>query len=67
MGMGLLGLLVFMVGCDSGGTEGTSNVAPATPPPGRSGADQAKARTGAYPGGAAAKQAGTKPVETPAK
>ena len=67
MSVGLLGLLVFTVGCDGGGTESTSNVTPATPPPGRSAADQAAARAGAYPAGAAAKQAGTKPAETPAK
>jgi hypothetical protein len=68
MGVGLLGLLVFMAGCGDGVTEGTSNVTPATPPPGRSAADQATARGGAYPaGGAATKKADTKPAETPAK
>ncbi len=47
MGLGLVGLVVFSVGCDSGG-GGVSNVAPETPPPGKSAADQAAARAGAY-------------------
>jgi hypothetical protein len=47
MGLGLLGMVALTVGCDGGGGEGVSNVTPATPPPGQSGADQAKARAGA--------------------
>ena len=59
MGLGVLGLLAFTVGCD-GGTEGVSNVTPLTPPPGKSAADQAAARKDAYPAGtAAAKKLGS--------
>jgi len=50
LSFGLLGILGFSGGCDSGG-GGESNVAPATPPPGQSGEDQAKARAGSMPAG----------------
>jgi hypothetical protein len=56
------GLFACIIGCDGGVTEGTSNLAPTTPPPGRSAEDQAKARTGAYAGG---KAAATKPGAAP--
>jgi hypothetical protein len=64
IGFGLLGLLAFAIGCDSGGDAGVSNVTPTTPPPGQSGKDQAAARAKSYPTGAAAKQLGDKPAET---
>jgi len=64
MGVGLVGLVVFSVGCDSGGGGGVSNVTPETPPPGRSAADQAAARAGSItpPGKVAPNK-----VETPGK
>jgi hypothetical protein len=64
MGVGLFGLIVLVAGCDGGGADGTSSVAPATPPPGKSAADQAAARAAANtaPGKNAAKK-----VEAPAK
>jgi hypothetical protein len=49
LSLAVIGLLASTVGCDSGGGGGTSTVAPPTPPPGFSGADQAKARSNAYP------------------
>jgi hypothetical protein len=45
MGVGLVGLVVFSVGCDSGGVDSVSNTPP-TPPPSKSAADQAAARAG---------------------
>jgi hypothetical protein len=45
LGSGLLGLIAFASGCDSGGNVGESNVTPETPPPGaRSGAGESEAR-----------------------
>jgi hypothetical protein len=62
LGLVVIGLPVFIVGCDGGATEGTSSVTPETPPPGRSAQDQASARAGAYPSNAAAaKRAAPKP------
>jgi hypothetical protein len=51
LGVGSLGILLFVVGCDGAGDGGASSVAPPTPPPGQSGADQAAARAKAYPTG----------------
>jgi hypothetical protein len=65
MGVGLVGLVFFSVGCDSGGGGGVSNVASETPPPGKSPADQAAARAGSYtpPGKVAPKKVAPKKVE----
>jgi hypothetical protein len=54
MGLGLIGLLAVAGGCDGAGGGGESSVAPATPPPGKSTADQAKDRANSHPVGAAA-------------
>ncbi len=37
---GLIGVVAFAGGCDSGTNVGDSPVTPATPPPGQSGADK---------------------------
>jgi hypothetical protein len=42
LGLGLLGLLAFTSGCDSGGNVGESNVTPTTPPPGAMTGDAVK-------------------------
>jgi hypothetical protein len=51
--LGLIGAVTFIGGCDSGGNVGESTVAPATPPPGKSGADMKNAmeKAGLSPGG----------------
>jgi hypothetical protein len=54
----IIGMLAFAYGCDGGGTTGESNVAPATPPPGRSGEDMKKAMEGSYGADATAKAKG---------
>jgi len=62
IGVGLLGLVTLVVGCDGAGDGGTSTVAPPTPPPGQSAAEQGAARAKAYTKG---KVAAPKP-EAPA-
>ena len=68
MGVGLVGLVVFSVGCDIGG-GGVSNLASETPPPGKTPADQAAARAGSYtpPGKVAPKKVAPKKVEALSK
>jgi hypothetical protein len=47
MGVGLVGLVVFSVGCDSGGGDAVSNT-PLNPPASKTPADQAAARAGSF-------------------
>jgi hypothetical protein len=55
---GVIGVLAFAAGCDSGGNPGESTVAPATPPPGKSGEARKKAIDKAFGrGGNAGKEA----------
>jgi hypothetical protein len=67
MGVGLVGLVVFSVGCDIGG-GGVSNLASETPPPGKTPADQAAARAGSYapPGKVAPKKQKVAPKQVEA-
>jgi hypothetical protein len=63
LALGLIGAVAFLSGCDSGGNPGESNVAPATPPPGKSGEDMKKAMEGAglSPGGVPTQPKGKTP------